>query len=572
MTFTSTGDFDAGTKSQPSPVDGNYQVETNTDNPGISVGSLELTNLKGDSFTLADADADTFKWDTDPADCTVAGGTQTREITSGSLTLRINTPPDGNARLGVVTSSTSSGAVDIRMSFDGIVAPTVVHLFAQNERACYLTATSDGIVYEISGGPDASYDVRAFTFVNNVATICGAVTALTIDPVWLRVTRSGDAWTFYYSSDGSSFTTDEGPCTQVAGAVYAAARIAGNGFVDNNIAVDNFYVAAGTIDAGGFRTTGTWTSATQTFAGEVVAQIDLTFSGATSSNYIDQVAVLDGSGVAIFIDDTNIVSETTATIVVGFSQLLVTNWAIRITLAGANAGTVNVASIDVTISPPPAGEEGGGNRRVTVACELQWLTQAIACLDSTNYGSATTHVTEVAWYLDGRYVRSTWINGRVSLPTRDTFHDARINVTHTVTMEVRLDNGGRQRNLIVVSGDYTPRFLLFFALFFVAIFIVMLAFRHFRTRSASFQRVSNPSYRRTAISVDEEPSGWVSYRQRDPDRYASFRSRCIRKVRGKCTIIAVFGLRPATPAERARTGRPRVAELQTVRERMPKPR
>ena len=55
--WTTASDFDGGTKSQPSPVDGNYQVETNTDNPGITTNQLELASIKGDRFTLADADA-----------------------------------------------------------------------------------------------------------------------------------------------------------------------------------------------------------------------------------------------------------------------------------------------------------------------------------------------------------------------------------------------------------------------------------------------------------------------------------------------------------------------------------
>src|SRR6266568_5815659 len=61
-TFTSTADFDAGAKSASS---GNYDVETLTDNLQISSGSLEMSNLKSDRFTLDDSDAVTRKWAND---------------------------------------------------------------------------------------------------------------------------------------------------------------------------------------------------------------------------------------------------------------------------------------------------------------------------------------------------------------------------------------------------------------------------------------------------------------------------------------------------------------------------
>lgn len=70
--FTTTADFNVGTKGQPSPADGNYGVETITDNPGISANQIELASIKGDSFTLADSDANTWKWDLQSIGATVA--------------------------------------------------------------------------------------------------------------------------------------------------------------------------------------------------------------------------------------------------------------------------------------------------------------------------------------------------------------------------------------------------------------------------------------------------------------------------------------------------------------------
>src|SRR3990172_3892887 len=49
ITFTSTADFDAGTKGPT--VNGNLGIETITDNPGMAANAFELGNLKGDAYT-----------------------------------------------------------------------------------------------------------------------------------------------------------------------------------------------------------------------------------------------------------------------------------------------------------------------------------------------------------------------------------------------------------------------------------------------------------------------------------------------------------------------------------------
>lgn len=136
-------------------------------------------------------------------------------------------------------------------------------------------------------------------------------------------------------------------------------------------------------------------------------------------------------------------------------------------------------------------------------------------------------------------------------------------------MEIERTDGFRDPHALVVSADYSPRVLLLFGIVAFIVLIAALVRRRAISRSVAFPRISNPSYRRTAIKVEEHPRGWVSYRQRDPEEFDTFRTRVLRRDRkGRATVIAVFGLRPARPAERARTGRSRVAELQTIRERI----
>ncbi len=337
-----------------------------------------------------------------------------------------------------------------------------------------------------------------------------------------------------------------------------------------SVDLDDFYVAAGTVGSGGFRTTGTWTSATQTYSGEVVDNVLLTFSGATAANYIDVLDVLDNAGATLFSDGTDRTSGTSSTYTVPYSSNLRQDWAVRITLAGGGAGTPTLEAVDITAVPPPSGE-GGGNRRVNVSCSLNWLTQFIDCVDYSSYTNA--NIASVNWYVDGQFVQSTGTNAVVVLPSRDNFLNAQSHIRHEVIMELVIANGGKQVNTFEVVADYSPRLFLILGIVFIAFLVLVLIVRRITTRSVSFPRIKNPSYRRTAISTEEYPRGWVSYRQRDPDDYSSFRTKVVRRDRRKIPIvIAVFGLRPATPAERQRTGRTRIAELQTVRERIPKTR
>src|SRR3989304_1719969 len=113
ITFTSTADFDAGTKGPT--VGGNLGVETVTDNPGMAANAFELGNLKGDAYTTADGDADTAKWDL----ATGNAETITRSIAGGVLNVGIETLPLGGWA-GVASSVSFSGNAEITWKADAI--------------------------------------------------------------------------------------------------------------------------------------------------------------------------------------------------------------------------------------------------------------------------------------------------------------------------------------------------------------------------------------------------------------------------------------------------------------------
>ena len=89
ITFTSTADFDAGTKGPT--ASGNLGVETVTDNPGMAANAFMLGNLKGDAYNTADADADTAKWDLTTGNAEIV----VRNIAGGVLSVGVETLPLG---------------------------------------------------------------------------------------------------------------------------------------------------------------------------------------------------------------------------------------------------------------------------------------------------------------------------------------------------------------------------------------------------------------------------------------------------------------------------------------------
>lgn len=338
VTFTSTADFDGGTKSNPG--DGNYGVETVTDNLGIAAGGFELSSMKGDSFTLADADGDTFKWDfAGLGGCT--GGTPTRSISGGVYNML-----SSGGQAGVVSGHAVSGVVDVRLKIDHISSTGGGKDFwLLNEPRCNQgSATVDGVLYD---AVTTSNIWGAFTMTNGVLTQCGTNTDVGVDPVYLRFTFNTPTWTFYYSSDGSAWTQDEQCTNAVTGPWYTVFSLSAGADFD----LDDYHLASGTVDAGGFRTTGDWRSATQTYAGAAVVTVDITYSGASATGFIDDVAIVSSADVVLWNDGTDQTSGTSASYTV--SPAVTQDWKVRVTLGGSNAATATLESIVVTTNANP---------------------------------------------------------------------------------------------------------------------------------------------------------------------------------------------------------------------------
>ncbi len=355
ITWTTTADFDAGTKSWIGPgADGNLGTETSTDNLGIAAGAFEISNMKGDSFTLADSDANTFKWDpTTRGTCaarSITGGIYQISITAGTFTT-----------CGSVGAAKVSGAFDIRIK--GSTSPDgtnrQIGLCAFDTIASTTTCTPgvgetpNGIWYR--NLIDTILD--AFTVTAGAGTQIGTSTNPGCEPYWLRITRSGTTITWYYSCDGSAWTQDETATFSTASDLQISFGVTNNGGTPGVGSIDDWYVASGAVGSGGFRPTGSWISAVQTFDGMVPSQVTLAYSGVSSAIYIDQILIVDSSGVTLSAYDTDITSGSSVVVQVPYTEGLLQDWSVQIILASDGSGTPTIESVTVDTSPPSGGGE-----------------------------------------------------------------------------------------------------------------------------------------------------------------------------------------------------------------------
>lgn len=208
-----------------------------------------------------------------------------------------------------------------------------------------------------------------------------------------------------------------------------------------------------------------------------------------------------------------------------------------------------------TIPPPPPFD---------VPCHFNALSVTWDCSDQTNYSGYT--VLNVTWLYDSQVIAYTGANAHVSFraPGQNWFSDA---PNHTVSLQVWTPNG--QYNFVeAVTSSELIAWLFIAAVVFAVFFTAWRIDASSQDQDTYFVPVHNPSYRETAISVDEYPAGWRSYRQNDPKRYTRIRSETAAERKKHPDLWFIYGVRPASEAERQRTGKRYVAEVQTVRERI----
>lgn len=352
VTLTTTADFDAGVKAPTS--DENLGVESLTDNLGIATGAFELGSLKGDAFNTASADANTAKWN-----LFGTGVCQSEAVSIGGGVLNMDIECLTSGNRGVYGAATLTGDWDVSIKLDktqdiGTTNQWRFALFSVANSFC-AGVLEDGVLNAIVDG-----NIQAYTCINSVFAQVGTNTAVPSDPVWLRITRATNTFTWFYSTDGTSYTQDEQTTTaSIANPLIPYVDVWADSAAEPTGADwDDYRVNSGTVGVGGFRTAGQWTSASQTDTDpDEITNITVTYSGASAANFITSMALLDGAGATLFIDNTDVTSGTTKSYVVP-NILPGANWKVRLNMTGDGTGTPTVTAIVIMALTPVAPPTG----------------------------------------------------------------------------------------------------------------------------------------------------------------------------------------------------------------------
>lgn len=335
----------------PSLDSGTNDIETSTDNAAVASGSFELASMKGDTFSTAKSNGETFKWN--PFGRGSNENTCSEVIAAGKAYLNISA---AGTECGFSSIATISGNFDVRikMIMDVVASSNQRTLCVFNVSfQCSNTAGAWGV------GTDGVFlrnlvgtVLSAFTVVNGVETQRGSNTnpGCGDGQFWHRLNRTGTSWTSSYSCNGSSWTSDETFTFSAPSSLYAMATIVQNGATGGTVTADDWQVTAGTVDAGGYQRNGTWTSPVQTYTTEIPRFVNLSFSGVTTAKYIDRVRILSSSGSVLFSDDTDITSGTSKSIGVT-PELAGEDWKLDVRLVGDGSGTPTVESISILTAP-----------------------------------------------------------------------------------------------------------------------------------------------------------------------------------------------------------------------------
>ena len=352
-TWTTTTDFDGGTKSASS---GNYEVETATDNGGITANELVLGNMKGDMFNYADADGLTWKWEhlatpywglwsnfgTTDIDTTISDTyytSCTRSGTSGGKAVNVKTQVTGDFDVRVTLNQTANTASDNRVGMLFLVDSTA--------------GSWDGVeLWKQEGTTDR---IWARSYVANSQTNNSYST--TDKTISLRIVRSGSTVTCYYDlAGGDSWTllhTKTGFST-AAGDLHMLNVVHGtNG--TSTCEFSNFKFNSVAFDSGAYRASGSWLSDAYTYPAVTYKHADavsITLDNASATEYVDKVELIDAAdGTTVLATSTDNIITDGANIVANWDTDLWTiseNLQVKVYLAGTGTDSVQIEGITLT--------------------------------------------------------------------------------------------------------------------------------------------------------------------------------------------------------------------------------
>lgn len=349
-------------------------VQTETDNPSIAAGAFELANAKRDSFAFTVADADTRFWNfLQGGDAT--GQACTKSFTGSVFSIYWEGSDTGRRSCMVRGNFGITGDFDVRVRFDitdGTSTPATFRqalcVYDQMGWCARAIDTNnlgdDGVAIEYidpAVSPPPAGIFRSYSVTAGSVAQIGTDTDATCDPCYLRIARSTATFTTYFSTDGSSWTTDESIVKAgLTGTVYVHFGAYANGVASGSVAseFDDWQLAAGAIDSDGWRTSGSWRTPQLTVGYPI--NVTVTYSGVSVSRYVDRVAIIGPDGVVLQSDGTDRTSGTSATSTFTWQEEMRSGWSVDILLAGDGSGSPSATQVDVETAAAPPPPTGGG--------------------------------------------------------------------------------------------------------------------------------------------------------------------------------------------------------------------
>lgn len=358
FTFATTAAFDAGTKSSVDTSTNSCLVPSNAfglnastpdyfgisslcamGSPSVSTGSLLLSY---DMETLASGKMKDFSGNGN--DGTITGTSfVTGKYGQGTQFVALN---GNNVDAGTGSrSSATSFSISFWAKWDGTNGANYMDLFQRRSGASTVWAQ---VTFEGSTHKPIMYDGAVRSFSTSSAFPSGAWTNLIFVETGGSVTLYQDC-----TSRGSSALTVANPAANVIIGDGPDGSFAG---VLDEVLVSTRAWTAGEIAAvctsGSRATSGHWASASQSATGSKFTSLSVAYTGASASQYIAGVALVDNGGSYFYVDNTHLTSGTSHTYTVP-NVVHAVAWTVRVNMTGDGTGTALVSSVSVDIVDTP---------------------------------------------------------------------------------------------------------------------------------------------------------------------------------------------------------------------------
>lgn len=438
--------------------DGHSQVESSTDTSTVSAGEVRLATCTDDSFYRADDIGEPLCWDA--RQNSPWGSCITRNSAGNASLEMVRNFNDDNHGCVLQTSWSVDGNLDVQGEVtvwgnsQGFNAFQIQNV--QSPWCPWSTGTcGDGVgtveaamfILRVGG------NLEAYTVLNSAFTACGAAVPGRGNNEYVRIQRSSNSWSFYYGTDGTSWTLIA-TCSLTATGPWWISTFESGGLTGlGGVGLRDFYLSSGaTLGAGSYRSSGSWTTPTTSLTNQRVTSITLGHSSLSATTYIDRVDLLVDDSI-VWSYTTDITSGTTTTLAP--DQPVDGSTKVRVTLAGPGTGSPVLESVSYDfegiVAPPRPPPSAPGWTQI-LALECSAFAGKVSCTLWERIDLSPLGIEDVVWLVDGSTVQG-WREGDRWRMTSMTYGLDAVNVT----AHVAISNGYDRP---VLRADVNPNLVL----------------------------------------------------------------------------------------------------------------